>query len=76
MRDTQREAETQAEGEAGTLKGSPMWDSIQDPESCPELKADAQLLSHPGVPPVEGFKQGNVILFFKGPICYLMETGC
>ena len=36
MRDTQREAETQAEGEAGSLQGS------QDPGSYPELKADAR----------------------------------
>ena len=28
MRDTEREAETQAEGEAGTIAGSPTWDSI------------------------------------------------
>ena len=31
MRDTEREAETQAEGEAGSLQESPMWDSILDP---------------------------------------------
>ena len=40
MRDTERQR--QAEGEAG----SPMWDLI--PGSHPELKADAQPLSHPG----------------------------
>ena len=28
MRDTQREAETQAEGEAGSNEGSLMWDLI------------------------------------------------
>ena len=32
MRDTQREAETQAEEEAGFLWGSPMWDSIPGPQ--------------------------------------------
>ena len=47
MRDTEREAETQAEGKAGSL----MQDSIPGPPgSCPEQKADAQPLSHPGAP--------------------------
>ena len=50
MRDMQREAETQAEGEAGSL-----WepDVVLDPRtlgSLPEPKADAQPLSHPGAP--------------------------
>ena len=31
MRDTDREAETQAEGEAGSLRGSPIRDSIPGP---------------------------------------------
>ena len=39
MRDTQREAETLAEGEAGS----------RTPGSCPEPKADTQPLSHPDV---------------------------
>ena len=48
MRDMQREAETQAEGEAGSL-----WepDVVLDPRtlgSLPEPKADVQPLSHPG----------------------------
>ena len=55
MRDTRREAETQAEGEAGSLPGS-HWDSIPGlPGSRPELKADAQPLSHPGVPILYAF---------------------
>ena len=41
MGDTEREAETQAEGESRLLAGSPMWDSIPYPWT-PELKADAQ----------------------------------
>ena len=32
------------------LARSPMWDLILDLGSCPEPKADAQLLSHLGVP--------------------------
>ena len=45
MKDTQKESETQAEGEAGSLQGSPMRDSIpglwDHARPCPELKADA-----------------------------------
>ena len=50
MSDTQKEAETQAEGEAGSLQEP---DAGLDPETLgprPEPKADAQPLSHPGVP--------------------------
>ena len=52
MRDTQREAETQAEG---ALHGAPCVepDVGLDPGtqgSCPEPKTGAQLLSHPGIP--------------------------
>ena len=49
-RDTEREAETQAEGEAGPLPGAQCGDwilGLQD--HAPGPKADAQPLSHPGV---------------------------
>ena len=49
MRDTQREAETQAEGEAGSMQGPEAALDPRTPGSRPEPKADAQLLSHPGV---------------------------
>ena len=45
MRDTEEEAETQAEGEAGSLREAQFGTRSQD-----EPKADAQPLSHPGVP--------------------------
>ena len=54
MRVTEREAKTQAE-RSRLLAGSPRWDSILGPGSCPELKADAQPLSHPGVPKISKF---------------------
>ena len=44
MRDTERGAETQAEGEAGSLLGARCGTRSQEP------KADAQPLSHPGAP--------------------------
>ena len=46
--ETQREAETQAEGEAGSLWGAPCGTRSQTPGSWPELKADTQPRSHPG----------------------------
>ena len=48
MRDRKREAETQAEGEAGSLQGAqcgpPSWNSRIT--SCPKPKAVVQWLSH------------------------------
>ena len=51
MRDTEREAETQAEGEAGSMHREP--DVGFDPGSlgsCPGPKAGAKPLRHPGIP--------------------------
>ena len=50
MKDTEREAETQVGGEAGSSKGARRGAWSRIPGSRPELKADAQPLSHPGVP--------------------------
>ena len=57
MRDTWREAETQAEGETGSLHDPDAGLDSRTLGSCPEPKADAQPLSHPDAP-VE------VILFY------------
>ena len=46
MRDREREAETQAEGEVG----SPQDTGYGTRGSRPKPKADAQTLSHPGIP--------------------------
>ena len=48
----EREAEKQAEGEAGSPQGAQCGTPSRIPEPCLQLKADAQLLSHPGVPPL------------------------
>ena len=48
MTDTERGAETQAEGEAGSLQGNPMWNSISGPWDHDLSQRDAQPLSHPG----------------------------
>ena len=53
MRDREREAETQAEREAGSLQGAQcrtLNEGLNALGSLPEPKADAQPLSHPGVP--------------------------
>ena len=49
MRDTEREAETYAEGEAGSLQGARCGTRSQDHGTSPEPKADAQPLSHPSI---------------------------
>ena len=46
----EREAEIQAEGEAGSMQGADMGLSPGTPGSHSGLKAGAKLLSHPGVP--------------------------
>ena len=46
MGDTQREAETQAEGEPDSMQGARCGTRSREPGSHPELKADAQPLSH------------------------------
>ena len=50
MRDTEREAEIQAEGEASSLQVVRCGTQSQIPGLRPEPKADVQPLSHPGVP--------------------------
>ena len=60
----EREAETQAEREAGSMHRKP--DVGFDPESPglrPGPKAGAKLLSHPGIPDYHFFKKLYLILF-------------
>ena len=56
MRDTERKAETQAEGEAGSHGKPNARLDPRIPGSRPEAKADALPLSHPGVPEFLYFK--------------------
>ena len=55
MRDTQTEAEAQAEGEAGSMQGADAGLDPRTPGSCPMPKADAQPLTHPGAPKIHIF---------------------
>ena len=52
MRDTQREAQTQAEGEAGSMQGARRGTQSWDPRITPWAKGSAKPLSHPGIPVV------------------------
>ena len=49
MRDTERGAETQAEGEVGSLQEAQCGTRSLVLGSCPDLKADVQPLSHPDI---------------------------
>ena len=49
-RQTDREAETQAEGEAGSMQEPDVGLDPITLGSHPEPKADSQPLSHPGIP--------------------------
>ena len=50
MIDIEREAETQAEGEAGSMQKADTEFYPRTPGSHPRRKADAKPLSHPGIP--------------------------
>ena len=50
MRDTEREAETQAEGEAGSMQGARCGTRSQDHRITPWAEGGAKLLIHPGCP--------------------------
>ena len=50
MRDTEREAETQAEGEVGSAQGAQHWTQSRDSRIMPWAKGSAKPLSHPGCP--------------------------
>ena len=50
MRDTEREAEIQVEGQASSLQEPDVGFNPRTPGSRPESKADTHLLTDPGVP--------------------------
>ena len=49
MRDTEREAETQAEGESGSMQGAGHGTRSQDSRITPWAEGGAKPLSHPGI---------------------------
>ena len=56
MRHTQRQAETQAEGEAGSMQGALYGTRSWHSRIMPWAEGDAKLLSHPGCPKLFFFK--------------------
>ena len=56
MRDTEKEAETQAEGEQASCRQPDVGLDLSL-GSCPEWKADAQPLSYSGIPLLLSSKQ-------------------
>ena len=68
MRDTEREAETQAEGEAEFCSEPDVGLDPRTPGSCPEPKADAHLLNHSGVPAYDLLSNTSYILYFFNKI--------
>ena len=60
MRDTHREAETRAEGDAGSPPGARCGLDPRTPGSRPEPDADARPLSHPGGPPRSSPRTGDL----------------
>ena len=69
MRHRDREAETQAEGEAGSMQGLDMGLEPWTTGSRPELKADAQPLSHPVIPSIP-------FLICRNTPLYEVSVGC
>ena len=59
MRHTQREreAETQAEGEAGFMQGAPCGTRFQDSGITPWAEGSAKLLSHLGCPKIKFLRE-------------------
>ena len=64
QRETERQAETQAGREAGSMQGARRG-TPGTPDPCPGLKAGAQPLSHPDVPPTFFLKWSERSVFVK-----------
>ena len=62
IHETQREAETQADREAGSLRGARRGTLSRVLGPCTELKADVQLLSSPSVPTAVVLEEASALL--------------
>ena len=58
--ETQRETETQEEGEAGSMQGPRRGTRSWVSRITPCAEGSAKLLSHPGLPSGPGFLEGNI----------------
>ena len=68
MRDTERLAETQAEGEAGSLQGAQRGTQSRVSRITPQAEGGAKLLSHQGCPSFFILILKNKYNFFSLPI--------
>ena len=75
LRDTESKAETQAEGEVGSLRRARYGTRSWILRSCPELKADTQPLSHPGVPVPVSLSIRKGVPFVPTPDAWEMWDG-
>ena len=67
MRDTEREAETETEGEAGSMHQEPdVGFDPGSPGSHPGPKAGAKPLRHPGIPACLISRRGKVFISLWG----------
>ena len=64
MRDTHREAETQAEGEAGSMQGAQRGTWSRVSRIRPWAEGGAKPLSHPGCPSIFLLENGHHIVIF------------
>ena len=71
MRDTGRQRQTKAEGEAGLSQGAQCGTQSQTPGSRLEPKAEAQPLSHPGIP-LQYFLMSIIIYKNFSQMAYLL----
>ena len=69
MIDIEREAETQADGEAGSMPGARVRLDPGTPGSRPEPKAGTKPLSHPVIPSSFLFKLDNIPLCGHITVC-------
>ena len=71
----ERETETQAEGEAGSMHREPdVRFDPGSPGSRPGPKAGAKPLRHPGIPKGQNFKCQHVIILVNGILTYFFLT--
>ena len=70
MIDTEREAETQAEGEAGSRQGAGRGTQSRVSRTTPWAEAGAKPLGPPGLPQVVPFNETKYIIYLISKVLY------
>ena len=77
MNVTEREAETQVEGEAGSMHREPdVGFDPRSPGSCPGPKTGTKPLNHPGIPLFFNLSRTLHTVFHSGYICSHAHQEC